>query len=219
MTEGSDPSTGRLEDFVATNVTKLQNGYLENKADAVAGLARLRHGASRSLGDDPELIGLTIAGLETPRPGLSDGPTLDERAAYTAITLFALHQQSHRTRRMHRIGYSMGRSARLLGRHSLSKEQRKKADNPVRRRFNALGTATSWDETVHHARSLIGQFRAFGIPLDYGRFAQDLVLLQDSTTSQAVRTAWGRDFYRTKDKDDEATAADEPAASDDGDDT
>jgi CRISPR system Cascade subunit CasB len=161
----------------------------------VAALAKLRHGVGLPPGADLELIGLTTAGLYPENARLPDDPTDQEHAVYAAVTLFALHQQSHRGKRMHLPRYSFGRTARLLGKHS-------GADEAVRRRFNALGTATTWDELIHHARGLIQQFRAHDIPLDYARFAVDLLRLRRQATASAVRNAWGRDFYRAKTEDD-----------------
>lgn len=191
--------------FVARRASQLQNEYLENRASAVAVLAKLRHGVALPLGANIELIGLTTAGLERDDQSLPDAPTPRERAAYAALTLFALHQQAHRSRRMHREGYSMGRSARLLGKHS-------HAEEAVRRRFNELGTATEWNEIVHHARGLVTQFRAFDIPLDYGRLARDLLSLQSAESALHVRNAWGRDFYRTNSPEE---SGEPPVAGDD----
>lgn len=187
--------TTDLGEFVNVKTSELQNDYLDNRAHAVAQLAKLRRGVNLPIGSDIELIGLTTAGLEPEAGWLTDLPTDREQAAYTALSLFALHQQSSRAKRMHRTGYSFGRSARLLRKHSGN-------DEGVRRRFNALGTATTWDELRHHSRGLIQQFRAHDIPLDYARFAWDLLKLRDPARADSVRNAWGRDFYRITSKDD-----------------
>ncbi|WP_309064924.1 type I-E CRISPR-associated protein Cse2/CasB [Microbacterium sp.] len=196
----------RMAEYVASRVGRLQAGYRADRSDAVAALARLRRGIGRRPGEDIELFGLAF---ENPRTEdgdagslfdelslRGDGITREEEAAFTAITLFAMHQQSRREASMHRGGYSFGRSARLLGRHSGNRDA-------VRRRFTALGTATTWDETVHHARGLIQQFRQHKIPLDYGQFARDLFDLRGDR-AERVRTSWGRDFYRTHHPKDDA---------------
>lgn len=179
---------------VARRVSALHRGYSQGVSSSVSALARLRRGVGQEPGAELDLIELTFANLETVSSGLPDEPTLNERAAYTVICLFALHQQSRPERSMHRAGYSFGRSARELSRAN-SAPGSSELDEAVTRRFVALGTAESWAETVHHARGLIQQFRAADIPLDYGRFAEDLVALQNPATAGAVRTVWGRDFY------------------------
>lgn len=201
-TEPDSRSLGeRLASHVASRASSLQRRYLDDDSSAVAELALLRHGVSKRLGADARLIGL-VFGHDTDlyeRPeALSSTPQPAEQAAYTALTLFATHQQSHRSARMHRPGYSLGRSARLLGRKS-------NARDAVRRRFTTLATATSWDETAHHARGLIQQLRAYAIPLDYGQFARDLYGLS-SVHADDVRLVWGRHFYRVHHPEDDGDA-------------
>ncbi len=194
ITERAD----RVEAYVSARVGGLQARYQANASAAVGDLARLRRGVGAPIGSDLELLGLALADSETSlfdgTRRLPDEPTAEEHAAYAAVTLFALHQQSRRDASMHRTGYSFGRSARLLG---------KRVDrDSVSRRFTALGTATTWDEAVQHARGLIQQFRQQRVPLDYGRFARDLFDLR-AGRGDRVRMAWGRDFYRVKHPDDD----------------
>lgn len=184
----------RVEKFAEERVRTLLNGYRSNRGSAVADLARLRRGVGRRAGEDFELTGLALSGpsidLVEPSRWLPDEPQPEEHAVFAAVTLFALHQQSRRDASMHYLGYSMGRSARLLSRQ-LQQES-------VRRRFTALGTATDWDESIHHARGLIQQLRQHTLPLDYGRFARDLFNLRIGN-GEGVRMRWGRDFYRLRD--------------------
>jgi len=186
----------RLRELVSRRATGLQTAYQSDESEAVASLAILRRGVGRGPGEDSRLIPLTITGLHEDANLLSPEPTDEEHAAFTALTLFAVHQQSHRDASMHRSGYSFGRSARLLGRRSGSRDA-------VRARFTAIGTASTWDETVYHARGIIQQLRAFAVPLDYGRFAGDLYLLRKPSSADRVRLAWGRDFYRVHHPEDD----------------
>ncbi len=179
----------RLRSLVSRRATGLQTAYRHDDSAAVASLALLRRGVGQQPGHDFRLIPLTIAGVHPDTSRLSDKPTDEEHAAFAALTLFAVHQQSQRNASMHRPGYSFGRSVRLLGRHSGARDA-------VRARFTAIGTASSWDETAHHARGIIQQLRTYDIPLDYGRFAVDLYLLRKPSTADRVRLAWGRDSYR-----------------------
>lgn len=196
----------RLADHVGSRADRLQKRYLSDRPDAVAELAILRRGVAQQPGSDPRLLGLTVAGLYPNPSGLQDEILPAERAAYASLTLFAVHQQSHRDRKMHSEDYPFGRSARLLGRHSGSRDA-------VRARFTALATASTWDETMHHARGLIQQLRAYGIPLGYGQFARDLLDLQRPTSADRVRLVWGRHFYREHSPDDDEVSA--PSTADD----
>ncbi|GGH51509.1 type I-E CRISPR-associated protein Cse2/CasB [Microbacterium album] len=201
-----------VEEHVVRRVRTLQSGYRRNASWAVAALAKLRRGVGVRPETDLELYGLALGNTvddlvedeERPRTLLdelrtrAEELTEEERAAFAAVTLYAMHQQSRSDTSMHRAAYGFGRSARLLG--------RRVDRDSVRRRFTALGTSATWDETVTHARGLIQQFRQHQIPLDYGRFARDLFDLQTAAADR-VRMAWGRDFYRTHDPRDDAADA------------
>lgn len=180
---------GSLGQFVNREVSRLQERYLAGHADAVAGLAKLRRGVGKDVGALPELWQLTLDGVPMPEPQ-SDLPTREETAAYTAITLYAVHQQSRR-QGMHVAGLSLGDAARVLRARAPSAEA-------VRRRFEALGTAETFAEAVHHARGLVTQFRSHDIPLDYGMLADQLWWLQTGVITR-IRLRWGRDFYRSVD--------------------
>jgi len=195
---GAPPGSTRA--FVESTVIRLQSGYLRDRptSESRASLAKLRRGLGHEFGAIPEALALTV-NPAVRDPTLPDEPTADERAIHAALTLYALHQQSQ-SRRMHVPGVRFGQA---LGRV----RYREGAENPgVVRRFQALGTATDLNEAVVHARALITLLRGAGEGFDYGRFAADLVRVQDPTRAGAVRLDWGRDFYRTR-----PPAADESA--------
>lgn len=175
----------RLGQYTASKIAGLQAAHLAGSPQARAILAMLRRGVNKALGSDIELVGLTVAGLEPVTA--EDTPTAREQAAYTAVTLYALHQQGISTR-AHTAGPSFGVALGKVRRAAHT------SDPAVRRRFTALGTATSWDEIRYHCRSLIPLLRENGAQLDYGRFAEDLYKLQSPETALRVRLAWGRDF-------------------------
>lgn len=180
-----------LEEFVVSKVGPLQAGYLASPpaSTAVATLARLRRAIAATPGSDPRVWQTTLGGMPEVLIGRKDTPSRAEWAVHAAITLFAIHQQSRRLR-MHQPGISIGRAVRRLAPPGSENEA------ALQRRFHALGTADTFTEVLHHARGLITQLRAADIPLDYGRFAVDLLRLQDPARANGVRLAWGRDYYR-----------------------
>lgn len=188
------PERIRLRDHVSRHIERLQGGYTAGSSAAVSTLAKLRNGVGKPVGAELSLLQYTTAGLYPEGTPLPDEPTDRERAAYTAITLFAVHQQSQRELRMHQAGdgttpgNSLGKAAGRL--------YQKTGAPGVIRRFEGLGTAQSWPEINQHARGLIQLLRAEKIPLDYGRFAEDLLALQRPEWAATVRNRWGRDFYR-----------------------
>lgn len=186
---------GAVGEVVDTRLSELQEGVLQNRAGSVALLARLRQAAGKPAGSVPAVWQITLAGEFASRHS-GDPATIAETAAHIAMTLYAVHQQSS-GERMHRRGFGLGSSVRLL--------RAPEGDtDPVRRRFQALGTADSLAELVHHARGLVQQLRAAKIPLDYGLLSDELVRWRQPGGAALVRLQWGREFYRTPSKSDQA---------------
>ena len=162
----------------------LQSRYRDNESRARGELAALRRGASRSPGELPEIWELTR--VEVP-DGAGDAPTREEIAVHTAMTLYAVHQQS-RSECMFVPGRGLGRAAHeLVGTDE---------ENPsARARFNALVTSTTVAELRHHLRNLVSLLRSRGIALDHAMLADDIVRFQRPGGAKSVRLAWARQYY------------------------
>ncbi len=176
---------GRLVDWRIGGPRGLQARYLHNESRARGEMAALRKGASRDSGELPEIWELTS--VEIPEYA-SDAPTREEIAVHTAMTLYAVHQQS-RTEPMFAPGRGLGRAARsLIGPPD--------EENPsARARFNALVTSTTVTELRHHLRGLISLLRARNIALDHAMLADDILHFQQPGGAKKVRLAWARQYY------------------------
>ncbi len=178
---------GRLVDWRIGGPRGLQGRYCsKNRKEALARaqVAALRKGASRSPGELPEIWELTR--VEVP-DGAGDAPTWEEIAVHTAMTLYAVHQQS-RTEPMFRPSVGLGSAAHdLVGRDE---------ENPsARARFNALVTSTTVAELRHHLRGFVSLLRARGIALDHAMLADDIVGFQRPGGAKKVRLNWARQYY------------------------
>lgn len=184
-----------LSRHVGAVVGRLQADYLSDDqrrfASASATLARLRRAVGREPGDDPMIWETVFGTWPSSLPVYGDAPTQAERAAFTAVTLYSIHQQSKRRDGMHRPGRSLGGAVGELSR------QPGMGDN-VRRRFDMIATAQSIDEIVYHSRGLITQLRGAdpAIPLDYGMLAGHLRKLQFPSSATPVRLRWGREYHQ-----------------------
>nr|WP_300337523.1 type I-E CRISPR-associated protein Cse2/CasB [Actinomyces sp.] len=162
----------------------LQHRYSAGESSGRADLAALRRAARMSPGALPEVWNLTEVPVP---PGHSDAPTREEIAVHTAMTLYAIHQQS-RTEPMHVPGRGLGQAARaLIG----------PPDDELssaRARFNALVTSTTMSELTHHLQAFVSQLRARRIPLDYAALADELVRFQQADGAKAVRLTWARQY-------------------------
>lgn len=182
-----------LGDHVARTVGALQARVLSTvpQSEAVSALARLRRGIGRTPGFDYTLeryvqVPKELLGYQPPDVEATDA----EQAVHDAVTLYALHQQSRRER-MHADGRGLGQALADLVRKSGGPEG-------VRRRFAALGTATTYHESIYHLRSLITMLREHQIPLDYGLLAEDLETLRKPIGRPQVQAIWGREFFRSR---------------------
>ncbi|MEV0688188.1 type I-E CRISPR-associated protein Cse2/CasB [Nocardia sp. NPDC050378] len=195
--QASTSKYGPLEDYVHQRISGRQAAYIRRESDALAAMAKLRRGLNAPPGRLPDLWALTLQDLPA-APYESSGygpvqepeePTAWESAAYDAMAIHALHQQS-RAKPMHRRDHaSLGAAVRRLGASS-------GAEDAVRSRFHVIGTATDHDARLTHLRGLIGQLRAHEIPLDYARLAVDLYKLDTGRYADQVLLSWGRDYHR-----------------------
>lgn len=156
-----------------------------------ATLSRLRRAAGTAPGDDPIAWGLVIEELLQNLPayeiGRTDDPSDGEWAAFTALTMFAIHQQSQ-SLLMHRKHYSIGRAVGELKNASGSES--------IKARLDALQTAQSANAIQYHLRSIINLLNSYDIPLDYGLLALDLKKLLNPKQRSGVIIRWGRDYVR-----------------------
>ncbi|KFI72979.1 hypothetical protein BMIN_0691 [Bifidobacterium minimum] len=202
-TKSGRPQLDEFGTWVASRASLLANGgvlpggtvmkgYLANGSYATASIAKLRHCVGHEIGEDPSVFPWTLEGIPRPDDAHTYGhedASKEENAAYVALTLFGLHQQSIHDLPMHTDGnVSLGRAVGQLA-----------AGNPneagIRRRFDQLQTDRGWPQVYRHAQGLIRLLKKPKIALNYGLLAQDFVQLESGGSSaNAVRLRWGRDF-------------------------
>ena len=180
----------RISGFVKFKLLQLQ----QNPRDAVvrAKLAKMRRGIGEQPGAVPELWDLLFDGLPEELEGKGNEPSRAEKAVYTALTLYALHQQGKdlHSEFMYLENNTLGRAVGQLARRSGGNEE------AVIRRFNVVVTSADLTEFSWHLRNIIQLCKRESIPLDYASLARDLYEYQDLNRLDNVRLKWGRDFYR-----------------------
>ena len=179
--------------YVKWKIDRIGSYY--DDSHAKASLAGLRRGIGKAPGSLPELWNELFDGMPEMLVGKGVSPSYGEQAVYTALTLYALHQQGkdRKTQRMNQDGCPLGRAVRKL---SKSEEDLKR----VKRRFDAAATSDSLPEFSHHLRGLVQLLRSESIPLDYPLLAKELYLYQFPQFRDAIRLQWGRDFHRVSQK-------------------
>lgn len=152
-----------------------------------ATLARLRNSLGRSLDQTAEVWPDVFSELPENFLSRTGEPTKEELAIFTSLQLFALHQQGKGEPvatfdRKENIGQAL---------KSLRKEGDSKA---IDRRFNAMITATTFEELAVHLRHLIKLLRKNTTKVSYAQLADDLFWYQNGF-SDSVKLRWGQSYY------------------------
>ena len=169
---------------------------IADQGEGKAVLAALRKGLGHAPGEIPEVLGLILEDM--PESFMSKGtkPTDEEWACYTALTLFAMHQQGNeiKTRSMHTekpisIGSAMSMYAAVLSDANAKKRMAVK--------LKALSTSKDAGELSYHLKSVIQLLKTEGIALNYSRLASDIYEFQFPDARSGICLKWGQDFYRS----------------------
>ena len=180
-----------IQQYVRTKINVLsgQKDYGVGKA----ALANLRHGVGKKPGEIPELWGTFLEDapddLYSNFKGSSE-PQKEEWAVYTALTLFALHQQGNNNS-VNTDGINLGEAAAKLVKDDGNDDLER-----VLRRFSPVVTASSMQEVSHYLRTLVQLFRTKDIKLDYAELSGDIYDFQFESSRRAVQLKWGRGFYK-----------------------
>lgn len=181
---------------VGATCHRLQRDYFADasssrSATARASLAELRRGASFDIEHDPLALGraLFLMGedFEEQLAGKGDAPSLSERSAFLALTLFGLHMQSAQEP-AHVPGTSFATACGKL--HALQ------LSDSIKPRIDAMLLAHSEQARIVHIRSIVSLLRGHALGFDYGLLARDLRSLSHPERRAGVQLRWGRDFAR-----------------------
>ena len=171
-----------------------------NDSQGRAALAQLRRGIGCVPGELPMLWGTFLAGLPEELRSPSGAPSHAEWAIYTALTLYALHQQG-KADGVHAEDISLGKAALCLAGRDEEARQR------IWRRMNLVAQADDMQEMSYRLRQLVTLLKAGGVGLDYALLAADLFEYQFEEAANRVRLRWGQDFFHVskneEDHDDE----------------
>lgn len=181
--ENEDSLRSRINAYIH----KLQSQFLAGVPSARGDLAELRKAVDEDPGVNPRVWFMTMETVPERWVGKGEAPSPAELAAFTALTLYGVHQRGNSSP-MHVSKTPFAQAVGELVRNRTAS---------AKRRFDAVLSATSFEAQRYHLRSLVGLLSADGIPFDYGRLAGDLVSLQFPATRSNVQRAWGRQFYQS----------------------
>lgn len=158
-------------------------------------LANLRQSVNKEVNLATGVFPIIFSNIPSEYLGKSGDLTDSERAIILALQLFALHQQgkdqnvnSKSDSKSEKAPDNLGASLRTLRSPDDSQA--------IDRRFNAMITATSFNELANHLRHLIKLLKSkTDTKVDYARLAQDLFWFQKGYES-SIRLKWSRSYYR-----------------------
>lgn len=184
--EAAETGNVTVSSSVSRYIHSLQQQFLNEVPAARGSLAELRRAVDEDPGMNPRVWAMVLESLPVYAQGKTDAASKSEWAAFTALTLYAVHQRGN-TLPMHTGSVPFAQAVGRLVRNGSAS---------LKGRYDAVLTATSFVGQRYHLRSLIGLLSNSGIAFDYGRFASDLLHLQDPTKRGGIQRRWGRDFYR-----------------------
>lgn len=193
----TQPKRATVYSVAAQIVYKLDQTLETSSGKAV--LANLRNSIGKPLSESISIWPLMFENL--PEEFLSQGASLSKKeiAILTALQLYALYRQGKKAAvsqgmkeqetketRRNNIGYSL--KALRAGDHTTAMD----------RRFNALITAATYEELIHHLRQMTNLLKAKSsgeAEIDFGKLAQDLygfLIGKD----ESIRLNWARAYYQ-----------------------
>lgn len=187
-----------VEKFVGSRLHILQ-------AEADSGgrramFANLRRGVGREPGELPQLFGILLQDMPEDFQSRDGNATREEWACYTALTLYALHQQGNdpKGKQMHtEEEVTMGKALALL---EASYGQDPNAEQRMVQKLRTLATAANEKELSYHLRGIVQLLKSEGISINYKKLAGDLYEMGFPEGKRRVCLRWGQDFYGGKNK-------------------
>lgn len=184
---GPDSRVDSVKNFVFNRVKRLEGSWETPGTRAI--LAHLRNAVSKGPGDDPAIWAVTME--EAPGNPWGDEATPEEWAIHYALCFFGLHSQSRDPGEVigsHKFGVAV-RKLELASNVDADPEK-----SPIRKRLNALVTASTDEEIAQHLRVFIRLFRSHKVSLNYSEFAGDLFWIRQGGGAKAVRRNWARQY-------------------------
>lgn len=163
----------------------------EDSSNVKAILAKIRRTIGKPLNETVDIWSFVFPELPEDFLGKSN-PSAEERSILTAMQLFALHSQGadesvflKDSKPYQNIGYSLS--------FLRTKDMAESTD----RRFNAMITATDFDELIYHLRHLISILKSKKTEskVDYAKLADDFYWFLKGS-EENVRLKWARQYYR-----------------------
>lgn len=180
---------------VADYVDRKLKTYNSNIPGNNEKLANLRNGLGKHPGENAAAWSEVLDGIPTEFLSLDGEPTRAEWAIYTALTLYAFHQQG-KTQSVNHYGVGLGKAVKQLRKEDSVTDHKR-----VMRRFSRVIEADDIYSLAVNMRSLVGMMRQDDITLDYTKLAKDLFYFQIEDKKPSIQFRWGQEYYYNNKKE------------------
>ena len=180
-----------IRDYVAKTIGRLS--YLNAAGCASGDFAALRDGAGKTPNESTKAMLLALKDIPEEFMDTDGVPTKEQWAIFTAITLFALHQQGH-SKSVHRFGQTMGKAFRKMYRDRTAT----KADEAFSVKLCALSRTRNIKLFATKLKSIINWMSETVPSIDYAALAVDIYEWQIPKARNNVFMRWATDFNRSK---------------------
>lgn len=164
--------------IISDRIRAIQTMYVNGSSTGRMLVARLSHAVALPPGGDPTATRWALDGIPA-GPDPHDASDM-QRAAWTAVTQYAVCQHGVHHKRMHVDGVTPGRAFNRLIR----------MDDNMRPLVDRLLAARDQREAIVRLTPVIRMLHQHLIGMDWGLLAADLTMLADPARIRAVRLAW-----------------------------
>lgn len=157
-------------------------------------LANLRNSSNRPIGENIESLAFIFSMVPEEELGISYKLNPFEDTLLTVLQLYALYQQG----KDEQVIFNEESQSKSFGMSLKSiKTSEKDESNSTDLRFNALISASDFNELKHHLRQLIKILRSkTDDKVDFPTLAKDLYEYKKYNSKDSIRIKWARDYYR-----------------------
>lgn len=156
-------------------------------------LANLRNSSNRPIGENIESLAFIFSMVPEEELGISYKLNSFEVTLLTVLQLYALYQQG----KDEQVIFNEEGQSKSFGMSLKSiKTSEKDESNSTDLRFNALISASDFNELKNHLRQLIKILRSkTDDKVDFPTLAKDLYEYKKYNSKDSIRIKWARDYY------------------------
>lgn len=178
---------------------------ISGQGEGAGQLALLRRGLGRVPGEIPELLGVLLVGMPGEFMSQDARPSREEWACYTALTLYAMHQQGSDPQRQNVSTADEVSLGAALAEYVRQSPEDHNARGRMAQKLQMLASAKDMAELSYHLRGVVRLLKTRGVDLNYPRLAGDLYEYQFPQCRPGIFLTWGQDFYRVPQTENEDT--------------